>query len=741
MSDAARGTSAVADRPVKVCPGVEGRPCGKEIPAIRTWCVECSAERRKLKRSGYSSDAYQADPEPRREKQRARYRLKREIEDCEVIIKMTAWIKRDMDRERDLRAGFTRPLTPAPYPKAYLRMRQPRRDRIYARAQDLVIQEILRAKERMNKYGRILKHFPYRPPRLRDILPEPEPAAETTISGGQYKTRVYRGKKRGRSKKKRGRPRLTEEQKTARRLQRAVSLYIRVEQEEMPLDEAWYAVNPQSKASPENATREARRELAWLRREHPPTLEDRLYLSGMSDLDGICREIKALLEANRPARGKLPERPDWYARTKGLKLLMKGLGLATWRGFRSGPYAVGGELEDVPVERNDVPAGDEDSVADVKRRIKAQGILFRNQVEGKPLADCWLELTPHSKANRITAKKEAEKLLDYFQKRYSSSLSERLVANGLDESVVIATIKALKEAGRASDSQWKLLSRGLDMQMVILGCRPPSGRSVPRQAMGFRAMSRLYGEEPADHALDDQEPEDLEPEEAAPAPLSPDEARRRCAADIYVRHYFEGKPLAAAWLDVHPDEKDRFTEEAAAAAERELAWFRETYPMPMATLMEAHDLGIANLLKGVEELQGLTTRLVSGRTWAPDEKGKLVLESVSYIHTPNNRARMDALHKQVILLGFGPGGWRQPVPREEESEESQELQELPKTLEEAKALGIPYTFIVHPERVTPEQWQKNWDDYNALKKRLRADELSDEWLAYLASQRGSASNP
>ena len=705
------GTVAVADRPVKVCPGIEDRECGKEIPAIRTWCVECSAERRKLKRSGYNSAAYRAAPEPRREKQRARYRLGREREDCAVVIRMAAWIKREMDRKRDLKFGYDRPPTPAPYPKAYLRMRQPRRDRIYARAQDLVIEEIHRAQERMNTHGRILKHFPYRPPRLRDILPQSEPA-ETTISGGRYKTRGYRGEKRGR-KKKRGRPCLTKEQKAARRLQRAVSLHIRVVQEKVSPDEAWYVVNPKSKAGRETATREARRELAWLRREHPPTLEDRLYLSGLSDLDGVCREIKAMLEANLPAQGKLPERPDWYARTRGLKLLMKGLELATWRGFRSGPHAVGGELEDVPVGRNDVPAGDEDSVADVKRRIKAQGILFRTRVEGKPLADCWFELTPHSKANRSTAKKEAAKLLDYFQKRYSSSLSERLIANGLDESVVIATIKELKEAGRASDRDWRLLSKGLDMQMVIHGFRPPPGRSVPRQAMGFRAMSRLSGEQPVDHALDDQEPEDLEPEEAA-APLSPEEARRRCAADIYVRHYFEGKRLADAWFELHPDEKGPTTEAAAAiAAEGELAWFRQTYPVPMATLMEAHDLGIANLLAGVEELQGLTTRLVSGRTWVRDKKGKVVSKTVSYIHTPNNRARMDALGKQIILLGFGPGGWRQLVPPEEEPEKPEEPQELPKTLEEAKALGIPYTFIVHPPEISQEEWQKNWDAYRA----------------------------
>ena len=740
MSDAASGTTAVADRPVKLCPGTEGSACGKEIPAIRTWCVECSAERRKLKRSGYNSDAYRADPEPRRERQRERYWLKREREDCEIIIKMAAWIKREMDRKRDLKFGYDHPPTPAPLPKAYVRLRPPRCSRILARGQDLVIQEILRAKERMKKHGRPLKHFPYRPPRLRDILPQPEPA-DTTLSGGQYKTRIYRGKKQRGPKRKRGRPRLTEAQKYERDWRRACSLYFRVVQEQMPPDEAWYAVNPQSKANRETATRETQRLIAWLNRECPLTLEERLYYSGLSDLDGICREVKVLLEANLPRReGEPTDRPDWYARTRGLKLLMSGLGLATWRGFRSGPHAMGGELEDVPVDRNDVPAGDEDPVADVKRRIKAQGIFFRNQLEGKPLADCWLELTPHSKANRITAKKEGAKLVDYFQKRYSSSLNERLIANGLDESVVIDTIKSLKEAGRARDRQWKLLSRALDMQMVILGFHPPSGRSVPRRAMGFQAVSRLYGEEPVHHALDDQEPVNLEPEETA-APLSPEETRRRCAAGIYLRHFSEGKPLAAAWLDLHPEAKGRITETSAAiAAEGELTWFRQAYPMPMVTLMEAHGLGIANLIEGVEELQGLTTRLVSGRTWIRDGKRKVVSKTVRYIHTPNNRARADAIHKWIILLGLGPGGWRQPSACEEPRTDD-EPWTWPKTYEEAVARGEPFTIIHHPPEISQEEWERQRDAYQEKKKRLQAGPDSEPWLAYLASVRQRGSEP
>ena len=719
MSDVTTlGTSVVADRPVKVCPGIEDRPCGKEIPAILTWCEDCSDERRKLKRRGYSSNAYQADPEPRKEKSRECYRQQQHRQECKVVIRTATWIKNEMDRERDLRFGFDRPLPP-PLPKAYQRMRQPRRDRVFARANDLVIQEIRRAAQRMNKHGRTLKHFPYRPPRLQDILPpQPEPA-ETTISGGQYKTRLYRGKKRGR-KKKRGRPPLTEAQKYERAWRRACSLFHRVEHEKMLPHEAWYAVNPQSGMSRENATRETRRLIAWLRREHPLTLGERLYLSGMSDLDGICREIKALLEANLPATGKLPERPNWYVRSKGLQLLMRGLGLATWRGFRSGPHAVGGELEDVPMERNDVPAGDEDSVADIKRRIKAQSIFFRNQFEGIPLADCWLELNPHSKANRITAKKEAADLADYFQKRYASSLSERLIANGLDELVVIAAIKELKEAERASDRQWKLLSTGLDMQMVILGYRPPSGRSVPRQALG---------------PCGDMSSVDLESEEELP-PLSPEEARRSCAAGIYWRHFVEGMALPDAWVELHPETKGRVTEEAAAsAAEGELTWFRQTHPMPMVTLMETHDLGTDNLIRGIKELGEATKRLRVGTTWKRNEKGRVVSTTGHYIDVEDWRAHDAALGKQIVLHGYGPGGWRRPA-QSADCQEPDEPEEPPKTYEEAVARGKPYTFIEHPPEISHEEWQRQWDKYQAERERIIAKygEFSEKYLTWLRNQ-------
>ncbi|MCY4506458.1 MAG: hypothetical protein OXG35_05805, partial [Acidobacteria bacterium] len=482
-------------------------------------------------------------------------------------------MKSEKDRKRDLEFGYVRPLTPRPYPKTFRRLRPPRRRTILDRANALVNEELRRGVERLERHGRPGKNFPYRPPRLRDLLPpQPDPAAATTVTtDGQYKTRLYRGKKRGQSKKKRGRPPLTEAQKYKRALRRAVSLYQRVVREKMAPADAWYAVNPESGMSRANATRETQRLIAWLRREHPPTLEERLHLAGLDDLDVICRAIKTFLEANLPATKRLPERANWYIRKKGLELLMRGLGLATWRGFRSGPYAVGGERELEPVERNDVPAGDEDSVADVKRRIKAQSIFFRYQVEGVPLADCWLELTPDSKANRMTAKKEAMKLVDYFEKRYGSSLSERLIANGLDEQVVISTIKALKAAGRADDRDWKITAWGLDMQMVILGFRPPSGRCVPRQAVDVTGM--LHGD----------------PDEAA---LSPEAARRYIATELYKLHFRSGMPLADARSKPHPGDRNRLSAELASrVAAGELTWFRQAYPMPMVALMEVHGPG------------------------------------------------------------------------------------------------------------------------------------------------------
>ena len=724
MSDVSTpGTSPVADRPVKVCAGIEGRPCGKEIPAIRTWCEECSAERRKLKRSGYNSNYYQANQESLVEKQRERNGMVREREECEIVIKMAAWIKREMDRKRDLEFGYDRPPTPASYPKAYQRLRPARRERIFARADDLVMQELRRGIERMNQHGRTLKHFSYRPPRLRDILPEPEPAA-ATVADGRNKTRIHSNKSRRR--KKRGRPRLTEAEQLERRWRRASSLYTRVVLEEMQPHEAWYAVNPQSKMSRETATREARREITWLRRNYPPTMEERLHLTGLADLDGISRAVKTALEANLPARGKQPARPDWEARMRALILLQRGLGLATWRGLRSGPHAEGGELEDVPVARNDVPAGDEDAGADIKQRIKAQGIFFRHNIEGKSLADCWYEVNPQSKANRITAKKEAAKLADHFQKRYASSLSERLIANGLDEQVVIAKIKELKEAGRG-DGQWRLLSKGLDMQMVILGLRPPSGKSVSRRAVEATkgdvvVMDRLYGLDTVDH-----ETEEL-------PPPSPEGTRRVYVADLYLMHFGRGLSLADAWYELHLETKDRITEEAAAnAAECELMWFRQAYPMPMATLMEAHDLGIHNLIEGTKELVEATKKLKVGTTWVRDERGRVISKTADYIDVPNDRAQISGLDKLVTLRGCGPGGWRGPaVASSEQGTGDDEPRTLPKTIEEAKARGIPITLIEHPEDLSPEEWQRQWAAYQEEKERLQANgRFSAEWLARL----------
>ena len=235
---------------------------------------------------------------------------------------------------------------------------------------------------------------------------------------------------------------------------------------------------------------------------------------------------------------------------------MSCLGLATWRGFRSGPRAVGGEQQCEPIERNNAPAGDEDAAADVRRRLKAEAILFRHQFEGKPLADCWYDVSPHSEANRKTAKKEAEKLADWYQERYSSSLAQRIVANGLDEMKVLTTIKEIKEATRVFDStlpdfpDWRTRDKGLDLQMVLLGFRPPSGGSAPRRSMGIcSAMSMIYGRELVDPTL-----VDLESEEKAP-PLSPEEARRSLAAGIYWRHFVEGKALTDTWVELHPEAK------------------------------------------------------------------------------------------------------------------------------------------------------------------------------------------
>ena len=723
----APGTSAVADRPVKICPGNEGRPCGKEIPAIRKWCTKCSAERRRLKRIGYNSDTYQANSEPLKANQRERYQQQQFRQQSKVAITLTAWMKSERDRKRDLQFGYDRPLTPRPLPKEYLRMRPRRRAMTFAQAEDLLFRELNRANERLKRRRERglepARRLPYRPPRLQDILPQPE-RAETTVAGGRSNKR---------RRKKRGRPRLTvaeQLERIERREKRAVSLFVRVHHEKMAYDEAYYAVHPLSKASPETATREAKRWIDWFRKEHPQTVADALYLSGLYDLDEICRGIKSMLKATLHRKGKLIDLPDWYTRIKGLKLLMIGLGLATPSGFRSGPYAVGGEKEHEPLPRNDAPPGDDDSAADVLRRLKAESVFFRHQFEGKPLADCYYELNPLSNAKRTTANKEAEKLVDWYQKRYSSSLAQRLTANGLDELTVFAALKEMKQAtlvcdGALSDfPDWRVRDKALGMQMAILGFYPPPGRSIPTQVPTTiaRTMAKLCGQSPVST-------------EDAPT-LSPDEKRRRVdAACIYMRRFYEGKALADCWIEKRPGIADRITrEEATVAAERELAWFREEHPVDVPTLMEAHDLGTVDLINGIKEMQAATRPLKVHTMWWRDEDGTR-RKKITYSLWPDNRAFAAGVRKQAILLGIRLGGRqrRAPLKPGAGAEQPGDDEPLPKTIEEARKRGKPITIIEHPPEISPEEWQRQMDEYQETKKRFQEQygDFSDEWRAWL----------
>ena len=321
-----------------------------------------------------------------------------------------------------------------------------------------------------------------RKPRGRRV--PPQRAAAGKVGETQRATTIH-GNQRKRRGAKQGRPRLSAAQKIERRKNRATSLFVRVKIEKKPHHVAWYETNPRSKATRETAQREAQRELAWLCKEYPPDMEDALALTGLYDHGVYCRHIKEVLKATKAPmtdhEDEAPAFPDWNARREGLKLLMIGLELATPRGFRSGPRALGGALADVPIEMTGAPPGDEDALADVLRRLKEEAIVFRHYVEKKALAECWFEVNPRSAANRRTAKKEAKKLVDSYKARCSSSLIQRLVAAGLDNFTVVRGIKEMMEATLVRDNtrtdvpDWRVRQKAMDLLLVLRGYQHPTG--------------------------------------------------------------------------------------------------------------------------------------------------------------------------------------------------------------------------------------------------------------------------
>ena len=301
-------------------------------------------------------------------------------------------------------------------------------------------------------------------------LPPPRPPTARPAEGGQSK------------KAQRGRPPLTDEEKLDRKKRLGAGLYIRVKVEGKPPHQAWYETHPRSTASQENATREANRLIRWILKEDPIDIRTAIFLQGI-DYDTYCQFIKELLSTTRYYRGKPTDLPDWDARREGLKLLMIGLGLATPIGFRSGPRAVGGALENEPIEMNGAgETGVHDPEEHLVRKLRAEAIIFRHVTERKRLSDCWKEVCPSSAENPRSAAKKAQADIDWYKARCFQTFEQRLVANGLDNHTVVEGIIEMLKARRVSrgvlidDPDWPVRTKGRDLWMVLLGFRHPRGR-------------------------------------------------------------------------------------------------------------------------------------------------------------------------------------------------------------------------------------------------------------------------
>ena len=521
---------------VKTCPGIEARPGGKKIGATRKRCKDCG----RLKQQGDNRSYYQANEAALKEKRRDRYQQEQADEDRKLVRQTVAWMKREQKKARD--RSFWRSTTDEarrrrmasrPMPKRLRRVRRPRRERIIAEALAFIERQnqrkAVRARKTRNDRTKVAPpmhaltvpraevftkngavYYVYRRPEDRQAgqtgigvpqqpaagarQPPPgeqqrqlaallRPAASGTTVGGTHSGATGQSNqgKNGMSSsaKRRGRPRLTEAEKFRRRLARSLSLFWRVELEKKPHHVAWYESHPKSRATRETATREAKRAIAWFVKTYPPGKGVAMVLTGLYDPDVIIRGLKEALNATRTVRGEI-DFPDWRVRRMVLKRLMICLDLATPRGFKSGPRAVGGALENVPLAGTAVPPGDEDAAAYTLRRLRAEAISFRHKLDGKPLADCWFEVNPQSKANPGTAKKEARKLLDWYEPRSASWLAQRLIADGLDNFAVLDRINEMMTATTIFGApDWTTRTQGRHLLMVLHGFHHPHRKDIP----------------------------------------------------------------------------------------------------------------------------------------------------------------------------------------------------------------------------------------------------------------------
>ena len=202
-------------------------------------------------------------------------------------------------------------------------------------------------------------------------------------------------------------------------------------------------------------------------------------------------------------------------------------------------------------------------------------------------------------------------------------------------------------------------------------------------------------------------------------PGEPDAVRREQAAGVYVRHFYERMPWADAYFQVYPN-LDVKRHSAETMACRLVAWLRHTYPLDIANQMEAHGLGTDDMLEKLRHQSHATTRVKVGEKYGPRRRGRSgdrPRGSCSRTTSTGGRG-MRRSAKQMAMHGHGAGASRKPLSDERKTVEGErrlleEPEDMPKTMEEAIERGEPITLIEHPDDMPPDEWQREWEAYQA----------------------------
>ena len=80
------------------------------------------------------------------------------------------------------------------------------------------------------------------------------------------------------------------------------------------------------------------------------------------------------------------------------------------------------------------------------KKAKAQSMVFRHVIEKKPLADCWFDVYPESKATRKQAKKMAGLHIKWYRLNFPLAIREVLYMKGLDDAAIVDLIYEQLEA-------------------------------------------------------------------------------------------------------------------------------------------------------------------------------------------------------------------------------------------------------------------------------------------------------